>query len=275
MDLDLLTNMPAEAQDIRLVVEIKNKEPLELMELTKSFVSLANQFNSYASNFGDSKENRAAKLYVKEIKTGSVIMELIEFATVGVLPFVENMNTIVGFADYVKRAYNYILGKTKDKPKELTTTDYRDLAQIINPVANDSDAQFNISTKVDGNLELHFHIGTVEANAAQHLIDKTVKQLKSPEDGNETQRKVLLTFYQTRSDIKAKAGNKGIIESITDAPLNILFEDESLNEQMLHGEFNPHETVYVVDVLPQKVNGKIAAYKILKLHETFDKPEAD
>lgn len=34
-------------EDIRLIIEIKNKQPLELMELTKSLIALGSQFNSY------------------------------------------------------------------------------------------------------------------------------------------------------------------------------------------------------------------------------------
>ena len=37
---------------------------------------------------------------------------------------------------------------------------------------------------------------------------------------------------------------------------------------MLHDEnFNPLESIYVVDVKLQTVNDKLAAYKIIKLHE--------
>lgn len=83
-------------KDIRLIIEINNKQPLELLDLTKSLVALASQFNSYVSKNGDSKENREAKLYVKEIRSGSVILELIELATIGVIPFLENVNTVIG-----------------------------------------------------------------------------------------------------------------------------------------------------------------------------------
>ncbi|MCE5346899.1 MAG: hypothetical protein LLG13_11525 [Bacteroidales bacterium] len=260
-------------QDVRLVIEINNKQPLELMDLTKSFISLANQFNNFVSENGDSKENREAKLFVKEIKTGSVIMELVELATVGIIPYAENINTIVDFSKYIGSAFNFILGKSKEKPKELTPTDYRDLSQIINPIATDNASQLNISTKIDGNVYLSFHIDSLEANAAQNIMDRFTKDLKTPEDNTDIKTKVLLTFYQIRANIKAKSGNKGVIDDISKSAVNIVFDDEGLNEEMLHGDFNPNETVYVVDVIPQTVNGKLAAYKIIKLHDTFSKED--
>lgn len=265
--------MPEEAKDIRLIIEIKNEQPLELMDLTKSFVSIANQFNGYAAKFGDSKENREAKLYVKEIRSGSVIMELIELATIGVLPFLENINTIVGFADYVKRSYNFLLGKSKEKPTEFTNNDYKDLSQIVNPIANDNGSQLNVATTINGNVEYHFHINSLEANAVQNKIEKETKLLNLPELSDEIKTKVLLTWYQARNDMKSEVGNKGIIDELSKKPLNIVFEDDAIKDKMLHGD-NPFTTVFVVDVKLQSVaGGKIVSYKVVKLHETFELDE--
>lgn len=260
--------MSEEVKDIRLIIEIQNKQPLELLDLTKSFVSLASQFNNYVGKNGDSKENREAKLYVKEIRSGSVILELIELATIGVLPFLENVNTIVGFADYMKTAYNFFIGKSDVKP-DLEVSDYKELSQIINPVANDNGSQINISTTVNGNLELHVNLSSLESNAIQNVFQKELKQLKVPEIADETETSVLLTWYQARNDMKSSVGNKGTIESLSKKPMNITFDDDTLKDKMLHGE-NPFTTVFVVDVKLQNVGGKLVAYKVVKLHETFE-----
>lgn len=89
-----------------LIFKIENKRPIELIDLTKSLISVSNQFSDYVTREGNSKEEREAKLYIKEIKSGSVIIELIEYATIGMIPFIENVNAIVGFADNLKRAIN-------------------------------------------------------------------------------------------------------------------------------------------------------------------------
>src|SRR5258706_10023777 len=122
--------------DIRLIVEIKNGSPIELLDLTKSLVCLSSQFNSYAAAYGDSKENREAKLYIKEIKTGSVILDLVEFATVGAIPFVENVSTIVGFAEHIKKIADFFLKNKGEKPN-LNKGDYADMSMIFNPIAKD------------------------------------------------------------------------------------------------------------------------------------------
>ena len=50
--IKLLQDMGAEIQDVVLNIEIKNNKPLELTELTKSLISLSNQYNKYAENNG-------------------------------------------------------------------------------------------------------------------------------------------------------------------------------------------------------------------------------
>jgi len=257
-------------QDIRLVIEIKNDQPLELIDLTKSLNSLANEFTNYVSRHGDSAENRAAKLYVKEIRSGSVICELIELATIGVLPFMENMNTIIGFGQYVSSAYKYLLGKKKEKPTDLTQSDLKELSQIVNPIAKDNGSQINISTTVNGNVELHIHLNSIEANAVQNVIEREIEQAKLPETVEDVKTKMVLTWFQARSDIQATTGNKGTIEEISQRPMNVIFENDEIKEKMIHGTDNPFNTAYVVDVKLQKVQGNIVAYKVTQLHETFE-----
>lgn len=257
--------------EILLRIEIKNKTPIELLDLTKSFVSLANQFNSYVASNGESKEDREAKLYVREIKTGSVILDLVELATKSILPFVENVNTIVGFAGYIKDAYNFLIGKSKEQPTYFTHNDYRDLSQILNPVANDNASQINVSTVVNNTTNVYLTINSLEANAIQNIIEKRDKELKESAPSNDIKTNVLLTLFQTKADPKAKTGNKGIVEDISPKSFPLIFDNEELNRRILHQEFNPYEKIFVVDIQPQHVSNKIAAYKIINLHEVLDK----
>jgi hypothetical protein len=256
-------------QDIRLVIKIENKHPIELFDLTKSFVSLASQFNSYTEKHADSKENREAKLYVKEIRSGSVILELVELATIGIIPFIENTNTIVQFVQHFKSIANYFLKNEGSKP-ELCSTDYKDFSTILNPVAKDNGSQFNMSTTINGNVELHFHIDSMESNALQNMFKKELDQLRLPEQINEITSSVLLTWFQARNDTKSEFGNKGVIEEISQKPLNITFDNEEIKEKILHSDINPFNTVYVVDINIQTIQDRPVAYKIVRLHDHFD-----
>lgn len=256
-------------QDVRLVIKIENKRPIELLDLTKSLVSIATQFDSYVDKNADSKENREAKLYVKEIKSGSVILELIELATVGMIPFIENTNTILGFVEYCKKAVNFFLKNEGEKP-ELKPTDYRDFSTILNPISKDNGSQFNLSTTINGNVELHLNLSSTDTNALQNIFKKELEQLKIPEQLDDIKPSVLMIWFQARNDLKSTIGNKGVIEEISKKPLNITFETDEIKEKMLHSDINPFNTVFVVDVKIQTIQDKPIAYKIVKLHAFFD-----
>src|SRR5690554_3690037 len=145
-----------EIRDVRLIIKIENKEPIKLAELTKSLNALSNQFNSFAIRSGDSKEVKNAKLYIKEIKSGSVIFELIEIATIGLIPFIDNTNVIIEFGKHLKAVFDFFIKDKGEKP-DLSPTDYNELSAIVNPVAIDKGSQYNVSTVVNGNINLNIN----------------------------------------------------------------------------------------------------------------------
>lgn len=262
--------MPSDIQDVRLVVTIENKRPIELIDLTRSLVALSVQFDRFVTKHGDSKENREAKLYVKEIRSGSVVVELIELATVGMIPFAENVNTIVDFAKYLKVGAQYLLGNIEGNNSPLALPDYRDFSALVNPVAKDNGAQLNVSAQVNGDVHLHFNLSSIESNAMQNAVKREIEKLRVPELDNDTYERVLLMLWQARGDVKSNAGNKAVIEEISEKPMNILFDSEELKSEMLRGDINPFNRAFVVDVKIQKIQGVPRVYKILRMHEYFD-----
>lgn len=256
-------------QDVRLVVTIENKMPVELIDLAKSLFALSDQFTDYVSANAQNRNERAARLYVKEIKSGSVIVELVEYATIGMIPFLENVNTIVGFGQYLKNAVDFFLNGTGENPN-LETGDYRDLSTIINPIAKDNGSQLNIQTIVNGNVTVNLNVTSLESNALQNVFKKEIESKKEPEVLPDAIEKVLMTLFQARSDKNATTGNKGTIESLDKKPLNLIFATDDLKNDILHGSDNPLHNAFIVDVKIQNANGKPAAYTILKLHESFE-----
>lgn len=264
--------MSVQIEDIRLIITIKNKQPVELLDLTKSLVALSTNFDRYTSEHGETKEHKEAKLYVKEIRAGSIVIELIELATIGMIPFAENVNTILDFANYFKKTVNFFL-KGEGTDPELTPVELKEISTIINPVAKDNGSQFNLGTTVNGNLTINFNLNSNESNAVQNIFNRELKKLKLPELSDDTEERVVLTFFQARSDMNSKIGNKGIIESLSKKPMNIVFDNEELKMEILHSNINPLKTAYVVDVKIETINEKPSIYRITKLHEYFNLEE--
>lgn len=261
--------MTKTVDDVRLIIKISNTQPIDLLDLTKSLASLASQFTKYVEKNGQYKEAKEAKLYVKEIKSGSVIVELVEYASIGMLPFIENVNTIVEFSKFCKGALNYFLNGKGEKP-DFTSNDYRDFSSILEPVAKDNASQINISTVVQGNVYLTMEYNSLDSNAIQNSLLRESGISKEPIIDDKLHEKVLLVWFQARGDINSKSGNKAIVEDISKKEMNVLFEDDSLKEKMLLSETNPFKKAYVVDLKIMNAYGKPTAFKIYKLHEIIE-----
>lgn len=256
-------------EDIRLHIHIEDTQPMELLDLTGSLVALNNQYVSYLKKHKGNNIKSEAKLYVKEIRHGSVIVELVDTMFASVLPFMENANTIIGFAEYCKSAIDYFLGKSKERP-ELTVADCKDFANIVNPITADNGAVINIGTYVNGDIHVILRADSTESNAIQNAANKEINKLSVLEQ-TDIYRNVLMTWQQASSDIRNNAKNKGFIDSICPGrALKVLFDDEDVKKQMLYGEDNPLTSVYVVDVKVDTSQGKPVAYRIEKLHEVFE-----
>ena len=257
-------------EETHLSIQFNNFRPVELLDLTKSLMAFSSQFQKFIKKTDRISNEGEAVLYIKEIKTGSIIIQLQEMFTQSILPFAENMNTMLDFATYLQTGFNYFLKKDVTKIP-LPPEEYKDFSAIIEPIAKEHSSQLNISTVVNGDVQIHFHIKSTEANAIQNIIKNYLKVLRLPmqhEDG--ILKRQILTFYQARNDPKSKLGNKGTIEEISNKHLNIAFVSDELLQEMIHGETNPFETAYVVDVSIENINNKPAVYKIHKFHQYFN-----
>jgi len=258
-----------------LTVEINNKRPIELVDLTSSFLSLGEEYKRFVSLHPEFSEAPDVRLFIKEIRTGSVKADLMALATSTVAmaaPLFSDANSVIGFAKHLKSAYDYFLGKKEDKPA-LHNTEYGNRSNIIEPIAKDRGSQINFITQNDNrtNVYLEFNLNSHEANEAQNLITRERLQLKAPETQPHTKK--VLYWYQAKNDLFSKTGDRGIIESISPSPVKIEFEDEAAKDAMLHGRQNPFLTGYVVDVSVETIQGRPVLYKVLRYHGQVEPPE--
>ena len=252
----------------KITLEIKNQRPIELTDLTKSFLAFADEYTRCSSTREDAVADRDVRLYIKEIRTGSIIADLQSMAPYA-LPFVENAQHIFHFVQYLKTAYDSLLGKITDKPK-LDRINYENLANILEPIAKDSGSQLNIGAiNVNTTAPIYLNYGSIEANAIQNAARRELDALKEPSTG--IHGKVLLYWYQARNDPKSKSGDKAIIESLHAGPVKAIFVNESIKAKLLTASENPFTMAYVVDVAVETINGKPALYRILEMYEHFDR----
>lgn len=255
--------------EAKLTIKIENKRPIEITDFTDSFNSLANQYYKYLSENESFKLNQDTKLYIKEIRSGSIITELSDLVPL-VLPFVENSNSVIEFTGFLKKGFDYFLGKTEEKPKEFDLKDCNNFNNIIKPIAKDngSNVLFNGDWNFE-NITVNFNFNSVEVNAIQNGIQREKENLKEPTKN--IQHKVLFYWDSAKYDEKSKSVDKGYIDSVSFKSLRVSFDDDYTKRLMLDIEENPFHLAYIVDVEIMDIQNVPTVYKILKMHEFFQK----
>jgi hypothetical protein len=85
--------------EIGISIEIKNTQPIELIDLTESFVGFADEYKRSVAISDPAAPPEEVKLYVKQIRTGSIIADLI-----AIVPLtLADANHVIEFCQYLSR----------------------------------------------------------------------------------------------------------------------------------------------------------------------------
>jgi hypothetical protein len=250
----------------KLTIEIKNTQPIELSALVDMFAGLGSEYNKFVSEHESFELTKQTRLYVKEVREGSQIYELVDLVPL-MIPFVENASSVIEFTKKLKTVYEFFKGKTKEKP-ELDSGDIRNYTKIIEPIAKDSGSQvfFNAEHQT---VNVTLQLNSLEANAIQNKLGVELLALKEPD--HSTKEKEVFYWHVAKGDIQSQTGDRGIIESITTKDLKVIFDKPEIKDKMLNIDGNPFHFAYVVDVKVETIEGKPAVYKIINVHESFPK----
>ncbi|QMU31118.1 hypothetical protein [Adhaeribacter radiodurans] len=251
----------------KLRVELLNKQPVELISITNSLLSLGNQYRRFCYSRGNTGPYYDVKLYVEKIESGSIITDLVSVSPAIYLPFFENINSVVEFGLHLKTAYNYFRGKS-EPPAKFEKVDYEDLGNIIEPIAKDVGGQFNIINSGPGSVYFNvFSTDSSEAkslkkkiNAEKRIVDKSLSGI---------QEQMLFYWHQANKGAANKKGDLGIIETLSDKPVKVLFDTDAIKMAMLNGHRNIFKLAFIVDVQVQTINGEPKIYKVIRVHESF------
>jgi hypothetical protein len=166
----------------------------------------------------------------------------------------------------------FFLGTYRDDAsKEPTKRQAEQIIKMMEPVAKDSGSQLNM--QLNGPIHIgaiHYHFNSQQANAVQNAAKR---YLGPTLPADQILHDEVLVLDQVRGDLKAKSGDRGLIESITKSPVKLLFTSEEIKKGILDAPENPFQRAFIVDVEVKTVGGKPALYKVLALKDTFDKPQ--
>lgn len=206
-----------------LSLTIANGSPVAVADFTVSLEALAAEYRSWlAENPAESTTDGVA-LYVREPRKGSLVADLVALQPLA-LNFVENAKTVIAFAKFLKVAADVILGRAKESTS-LPRHTYENVSKIVEPVAKDSSSQLNVSTTVQGEMHIHLHLTSVEANAAQNASRRRLAEMRAPATG--LHERVVLYLHQARNDPRSSVGDRAVIESIAAGPVKVVFANEA------------------------------------------------
>jgi hypothetical protein len=260
----------------KLKITIANELPVTLTDLTLSLLGVGQQYERFMENEAGEHAGVAAQLLVKEVRTGSIIVELVAQA-VSVAPLLWQGGSLLEWSKHAKSVLDWLSGRLAKAPKEVTKTDLKQWHNILEPIAKDNGSQMNFSVSDGGQVINQFFVNSMQANAAQNTIRREIGLLEEPDD--HIQRKRVMVWYQTKFDDSSRTGNRAVIESISKSPVKVVFENNAVKRAMLSGDPRfpkPwHELAYIVDVRVQTVQGVPKVYTVINYHDedTFDPAE--
>lgn len=262
-------------QENRLVIEIKNNNEIPLTDLTLSLLNVSHQYKRFLLKNGVDIDKSENVLFVKQVISGSVIIELAPLMTFA-LPLIQDFNTVCEFVKHIKNLTEYCLGSTEKKPEGVEKKDFEQFHEILNITAKDN-ASSIIFKACDNSTQNVVVINSTQANAAQNAIKRAVEDMM-PETSN-FYSKQLLKWFQVRFDKNTRpVGDRAVIENITSIPLKVVFEKDDIKQGMIGNPKNNkpwQELAYIVDVEVLKLGDQPKVYKIIECYteETFDPKE--
>ncbi|WP_067522854.1 hypothetical protein [Endozoicomonas ascidiicola] len=257
----------------KLEVKISNVKPLKLTDLTLSLLALSGQYLKFVETETTKDYQISSELLIKEVRSGSVIFELISHA-VPLAPLLWEGGPLSEWVKHIEGINNWLLGKQSEKPREIDRKDYEQLNSILEPVAADTGSEMQLVVTGNNNVINQVIINSQEAAAAQNRISREIESLNEPID--HVYRRKVMTWYQTKFDTNSATGDKAKIEFISKKAVKVVFENNEVKESILKGDprFNkPWQALaYLVDIDVQTINGEPKLYTILRYHpeDTFN-----
>ncbi len=253
-----------------LTISLFHAGPVELGSLSASLTALADQHARFAEREGFSINGEGVRLYVKEIRSGSIIVELVAAAqTYG--PLIGTANTIASFAKNLKGLLDFGTSKTAAPPERTTARDARDMASFLEPVAHNAQSILNIdiTNSPGATVSPIIVVSSLEANASQNRLLNFAAQQTAPVSSRRSG--VILYFSHATDDADGTTGDKGRIDALSKRSVKTRFLSPDLKASVLTEAL--FRKAYLVDVDVQEIEGKPFLYTVLEVHESFDRED--
>lgn len=189
--------MSHEHKESSFIVKYDWGSPLELQWITKSFSGLVYSHNRFFHDKTSPFIREDYKLYIDEIRKGSIIVDLLSLASNYNIPEIsDTCNHVIEFAKNMYEITGFFKKQIPDPPKNLTATGARHFADILEPPAKSQGGALNIIATDGGSNVVNIHLTHEEAVSARHEALNWAAMQKLPEDG--IKKDMLFYWFQAR-----------------------------------------------------------------------------
>lgn len=256
--------------EIRLV----HKEPIDLIEMANSLISLQ---NIVTSHLGKEHGYKDSKILLKGVKEGSDIYQLALDFGMGVLPFLDGVNTVVETLGHIK-SYLNIEKKTIEEirnDRHYNSINCENIKTLFAPILNNDDNS-KIEIKVDGNVNAPIIVInngqakkiTDNANYIKNIING-VQDTQSIEE-KKLFEKVLIKMYSMKDTSKKVQDSSYCDEIIKGKSVATIIENIEDKKEILANAFN---SLFLVDIEVVRADDQIKLYRVIKLHNIVPNEE--
>jgi hypothetical protein len=265
-----MTTTDAESAAL-LRVEYKNNKPVELLDLTTSLAALGESYQEFAWARGFDPQPGNVRLYIKELRTGSIIAELQSYLDQAsfVLKHVDVYAAFLANFDDLTRFFLSLNRTAEERDSRPSRMEANHINQILEPIAKDNGAQIFMTIQGDAHIDVANHYDSNTAN----IIQNQIRRLYRPELPISLDlRSEPLTLFQMRDDPRGKAGDRGIIERLSSKPVKLQFMNEEAKRRVLEVEY-PFRKIFLIDGEVGTADGRPAVYKIYYVRDVIDRDD--
>ena len=264
-----------------IVLTLDTKEPIELGAFVGAFTSLENEYSRFIKQTEPDLAGEA-DLFVRDIRSGSIIVDLIPWLSMAA-PFIDDMEKTLIIEKFVRtwkeRFKSLLSGKGKAPETRLELKDWADAVKAIATDAKGS-GKIEAATFLGGKKKIRaaFKFNSSDAREVLKTVERRQQLLEKTQHADH--RRVLMRF--TRSDIAdvtvgKPSGERIKIEEISDRSLPFVYGSELAEERIKHEIREADENVYkkgfIVDVNVKSTGGRPLAYAIIDVHQIIELPD--
>ena len=255
-----------------LRVNLSPSKPVELADFIKSCSAIMNEYNSFA----ETKDSSQGKLFIKEVRKGSIEIDLVTSltgvfsVTQTVMPFLESTNIIGDFVEHLRGVFGWLKEGGSGGDNSYSANTIKNGGEILAPIVKDEKASmcFSPVVNINGNVNAPIFISNNDSRLIQQASNRLLNEMSTP--NLECVEDVILKWSQVRNNTNIKDKRyKSIIQSISEKEVSTVFADKS-QMAIFQEDKSFFKCLWLVTVFVERIDGVPKLYKIEKIERLED-----